>query len=189
MLTSQPEQAARINVGRLPPRRAVLYAGVLALVLVCPPIEARSLPPPMIEATVLYVVDGDTLRVDTRDCQGCYVRLLEIDAPEKDQPYGRQAKQALIALVGGEGSTVYLRIQGKDRYGRLLGYVYTDPNGAGAIVNFRLVALGAAWVYDDYASSDTLFVLEATAEANGMGLWGLPPAQRRPPWEWRHRSR
>lgn len=77
-----------------------------------------------VPATVVDVIDGDTLRVDTANCDDCRVRMLEIDAPEHDQPYGAAARSTLSTLVNGVGGTVQLAIEGKDQYGRLLAFVY-----------------------------------------------------------------
>jgi endonuclease YncB( thermonuclease family) len=52
-------------------------------------------------------------------------------------------------------------------------------------VNAALVEQGAAWVYRQYARDQSLFRLEEQAKAAKRGLWGLPDAQRCPPWDWR----
>lgn len=44
---------------------------------------------------VVGVHDGDTITVLTADKRSLRTRLVEIDAPESDQPYGMRAKQAL----------------------------------------------------------------------------------------------
>src|SRR5699024_12258441 len=83
-------------------------------------------------ATIVDVVDGDTLRVNTPRCQACRVRLLEIDAPEHDQPFGGQSRDMLAQLTGGDGATVALMIDGTDRYGRLRAHVSGGTGPASA---------------------------------------------------------
>jgi endonuclease YncB( thermonuclease family) len=70
-----------------------------------------------LEGRVVHVVDGDTLDVLVRGDR-VRVRLVEIDAPEKGQPYTNASRQSLIATCGGQ----FARIEatGKDRNGRTL---------------------------------------------------------------------
>lgn len=72
-----------------------------------------------------------------------------------------------------------------DRYGRTVGRVYVE----GRDVNAALVTAGAAWVYLQYSRDPRLLALEAEAKTASRGLWGLPEAQRTPPWEWRRAQR
>ena len=67
------------------------------------------------------VVDGDTVHVYSKG-ETLKVRLLEIDAPEMNQPYGKEAKQYLEELLI-EG-LVDLDISGTDIYKRKLGYKF-----------------------------------------------------------------
>ncbi|MGL6518496.1 thermonuclease family protein [Aeromonas caviae] len=107
---------------------------------------------------VVRVSDGDTVKVLTEqtcnsggDCRSgkvqYRVRLAEIDAPEKKQPFGSKAKAALSALVAGQMITV--EQVGKDGYGRLVANLYAD----GKWVNAELVRSGDAWVYRQYAKT------------------------------------
>ena len=107
------------------------------------------------------------------------VRLAEIDAPEKKQPFGSKAKAALSELVAGQMITV--EQVDKDRYGRLVANLYAD----GKWVNAEMVRSGDAWVYRQYAKTPELFQLEEEAREGKRGLWALPEQERTPPWEWR----
>ncbi|MEI2808580.1 MAG: thermonuclease family protein [Albidovulum sp.] len=73
-------------------------------------------------------------------------------------------------------------VQDTDRYGRTVGRVYVGNLD----VNAEMIGRGAAWVYRDYAKDPSLYRLENEAKAAKRGLWGLPEAQRMPPWGWRH---
>lgn len=55
----------------------------------------------------------------------------------------------------------------------------------GRPVNAEMVDRGAAWVYAGYNRDPALPPLEAEARVARRGLWGLPEAERVPPWEWR----
>ena len=72
-------------------------------------------------------------------------------------------------------------VQDTDRYGRTVGRVYVG----GVDVNAEMVKQGAAWVYRQYAKDPSLYRLEEQAKVTKRGLWGLPEAQRCPPWDWR----
>ncbi|WP_170745732.1 thermonuclease family protein, partial [Escherichia coli] len=57
------------------------------------------------------------------------VRLINIDAPEKKQPFGRWSTNQLKTLLAGQSVTVsYTQT---DRYGRIIGRVFTT-NGTDA---------------------------------------------------------
>lgn len=81
------------------------------------------------------VVDGDTIVLMDKT----RVRLHGIDTPERDQPYGKQATRALDALIE---TKVFVAEKDTDRYGRLVGVLYT-PEGLN--VNLAMVGSGHAW--------------------------------------------
>jgi endonuclease YncB( thermonuclease family) len=132
--------------------------------------------------TVISVSDGDTLKVLTNDAE-VKVRLLGIDAPESDQPFGRASQTYLAEAVAGR--SVVVVFQNKDRYGRIIGKVLLDDTD----VNLRQVKAGYAWWYEYYkrnqaeADRQAYFSAEQQARNNGLGLWAVP----RPinPYDWR----
>jgi len=150
---------------------------MLALLLVGSSAGAET-----ITGKVVKVADGDTITI-LADRQQTRVRLANIDTPEKKQPWGRKAKQALADLVAGEW--VEVEVLDVDRYGRTIGLVLVD----GHQVNRDLVASGNAWVYPRYNRDPGLPGIEAEARSAGRGLWSLPPAERIPPWQWRREHR
>jgi len=109
------------------------------------------------------------------------VRLVDIDAPEKGQPFGNRSKQALEVLVKGQDVLVVER--GQDRYQRTLGRVYRGDLD----VNAEQVRQGMAWVHRQYAKDASLFQIEAEAKEQKRGLWRDPEPV--PPWEWRRVGR
>lgn len=131
---------------------------------------------------VVGVSDGDTLTLlvpDGTSYKQIKVRLGEIDTPERKQPYGTRAQQTLSELAYNQQARVV--VQDTDRFGRTVGRVYVG----GVDVNAELVKQGAAWVYRQYLKDQSLLALEAEAKAAKRGLWGLPEAERCPPWDWR----
>lgn len=135
---------------------------------------------PTIKGPVVSITDGDTLVV-LQDRRQIRIRLVEIDAPERGQPFGTRSKQSLAALCAGKAA----RVQWKsvDRYDRILGRVYCD----GVDVNAEQVRRGMAWVYDEYVTDRSLYNVQNAAKAARLGLWS--DKVQVPPWEWRRMIR
>lgn len=109
------------------------------------------------------------------------VRLFGIDAPEKRQAFGQQAKNFASQFAFGKNVTIYSK--GTDRYGRVLGWVFVGSQS----LNASLVENGLAWWYRQYAPNEIkLAQMEQRARAARRGLWR--DAQPVAPWSWR-RSR
>ena len=115
---------------------------------------------------VVEVIDGDTLRLN----DGSVVRLLSIDAPEKGEYYYADAKNKLAELVKGRRIRLIRDESDRDRFGRLLRYVYVDD----VLVNLELVKEGYAKV--DVRKPDCLFEeellkAERIAKILEIGIW------------------
>ena len=156
----------------------------------------------------IRVSDGDTIHVVTDGKVKYKVRLDRIDAPESDQPYGKESTAYLSSLI--RGKTVRVEWQQKDQYGRVLGIVYatvpaasrrealangaavTTPRGEDASgtvdINLHLVATGNAWHYSYFDKTAEYASAEAEARQNRRGLWS---ADEKPvnPYEWRRSKR
>ncbi|EHT0095848.1 thermonuclease family protein, partial [Escherichia coli] len=133
-----------------------------------------------IHGRVVRVLDGDTIDVMLSQ-HPVRVRLVNIDAPEKKQDYGRWSEKIMKSLVAGKTVTVtYFQ---RDRYGRILGQVYA-PDGMN--VNQFMVRAGAAWVYEQYNTDPVLPVLQEEARQQKRGLWA--DSAPVPPWVWRSRK-
>lgn len=159
----------------------------LALLLACAP-EAAPAPG---EAFVLgRVVDGDTVTGVLRG-QDERVRLVGVDAPELGQGRaGARASAALSELLRGE-----LRLETaeneRDRYGRVLGWLWAEAGGEWTLVNAELVRQGHAFVYlfrenEDSPHAPALRRAEAEARAAGRNVWDGSVTR---PHEWRRRER
>lgn len=133
-----------------------------------------------IQGKVIRVLDGDTIEV-LQDKKPVRIRLANIDAPEKKQAFGRWSANQLKALLAGQSVTVsYTQT---DRYGRIIGHVFTT-NGTDA--SRFMVQSGAAWVYERYNVDESLPALQREAQEQKRGLWADPKPV--PPWEWRHKQ-
>ena len=124
----------------------------------------------------IRVVDGDTIRAEAKGKE-IKIRLVEIDAPEMNQPFGAQAKNFLKRLLNEKDVT--LISQGEDRYGRTLGEIYANGESANAL----MIKSGFAWVYDRHVEDLSLNEYQDQAKAKNLGLWqGDDPIA---PWVWR----
>jgi micrococcal nuclease len=128
---------------------------------------------------VVGIADGDTLTARC-DSQTVTIRLAEIDAPEKRQPFGEQSKQHLSSLCYHQQAEIQPKT--KDRYGRTVARVYC----AGVDANAAMVRDGMAWAFTKYQTDPAIPGLEAKARAERLGLWAHPMPE--PPWQWRLRG-
>ena len=157
------------------PRQAFCLIILLASLLMG--LSSSASPP--LTGVVRRVLDGDTIRLDVAG-RAVTVRLTQIDAPEKTQPGGSSATNALIVLVLGQ--TVTVTSHGTDRYGRVLGEVWLSD---GRSVNTEMVRQCLVWWYRRYAPQATqLRDLEAACQAAHQGVWAGDNAPI-PPWDWR----
>ena len=124
----------------------------------------------------IRVVDGDTIRAEAKGKE-IKIRLVEIDAPEMNQPFGAQSKNFLNRLLYGKDVT--LISQGEDRYGRTLGEIYANGDSANAL----MIKSGFAWVYDRYVKDSSLYKYQDQAKAENLGLWRAKDPIA--PWVWR----
>lgn len=137
------------------------------------------------------VVDGDTLEVQYGGLFGLMrrpfrVRLYAIDAPELAQPYGKEAREHLRALVRRGG--IRMELTATDRYGRRVALLYRSRRRKESI-NLMMVRDGMAHWYQRYGGRELGFDrAEAAARAERRGIWrGRGGAQR--PWEYRAAGR
>ena len=130
---------------------------------------------------VTRVSDGDTIHVVTGGNVKYKVRLNRIDAPESDQPYGKESAEYLAKLI--KGKTVRVEWKERDRYGRVLGIVFLDQTD----VNLQMVATGNAHHYSFFDHTPAYAEAEATAKAKKLGLWSSATVIL--PSEWRKNKR
>ena len=156
----------------------VAIAAIIGLAVHACDAEAAEL-----TGVVTRIVDGDTIDVMVGG-EKHRIRLANIDAPEKKQPYGLASMAALQRRIAGEEVTIVYEKRG--RYGRIIGTVLL----AEADQNFLQVANGHAWHYMEYAHKQQPredFLLYARAETQArkqrIGIWN--DAMPMPPWMWR----
>lgn len=129
---------------------------------------------------VIGIQDGDSLTLLEQQ-RPLKVRLAFVDAPEKSQDHGMQARKSLSDLCFGRDAQY--RTVDTDRYGRTVAEVICD----GVNVNRAQVARGYAWVYTLYNRDAGLPGVEAKARQEKLGLWR--DDHPTPPWEYRRTRR
>jgi micrococcal nuclease len=134
---------------------------------------------PRFEVPVVRVIDGDTIKVLINGKEE-NVRFLLVDTPETShprmngpQPYGKEAKELMENLL--EGGTVELEmdVSERDRYGRLLAYLYVN----GVSVQEELLRNGLARVAYIYPPNtryvDDFQAIQKKAQEEGVGIWSV----------------
>ena len=139
-------------------------------------------------AVVVAVVDGDTIRVD-RGYGVERVRYIGVDTPETVHPsqpvqwMGKEAAAANRALVEGREVLLERDLTERDKYDRLLRYVWVEdpasPSGM-TMVNLALLAGGFAQVVTyppDVRYVDPYLAAQREAREQGRGLWADPGSE------------
>src|SRR4030042_66192 len=115
---------------------------------------------------VARVIDGDTIELEGGD----RIRYIGIDTPEIGEPYYLEATAKNAELVEGKEVRLEKDVSEKDRYGRLLRYIYVGD----LFVNAELVRWGYARAYPyppDTYYAELFSQLELKAKQAGRGLW------------------
>lgn len=122
---------------------------------------------------VKRVIDGDTIELEN----GEKVRLIGIDTPETVHPskdveyYGKEASDFTKRMLEGKQVEIEFDIQKRDKYGRLLAYVYLED---GTFINAELLKQGYATIstYPPNVKYVEEFTrLQQEARENNKGLW------------------
>jgi micrococcal nuclease len=171
-------------------RRPAVSAGALAIALLAAlALAAPAFANEALVGVVVRIVDGDTVYVDLGD-RVEKVRYIGMDTPETrrsanggderrrsygEQPGGREATEVNRRLVEGRRVRLELDVRERDRYGRLLAYVYVGS----VMVNAELVRLGYArlmTVPPNVRYVERFAALQREAREAGRGLWATSAA-------------
>jgi endonuclease YncB( thermonuclease family) len=149
---------------------------VLSALLVAQTAHSESL-----VGVVSKVADGDTLTLMNEKNERVRVRLTEIDAPERGQPYNQVSRRSLVDMCLHQ--TVTVEAKSVDKYGRTLGRVRCGAFDA----NAEQVRRGLAWAYVRYLTDPAISAAQDEAKKLGVGLWqGTDPIA---PWNYRAAKR
>jgi micrococcal nuclease len=177
-----------------PARRSWLPVGfpsrrVCALVILCLLVAGRFRQSPVNSSADFHyeegvvrhverVIDGDTIVLDGH----VRVRLIGVDTPETKHPHkpveplGPEATEFTRSLVDDRDVTLGFDRERRDRYGRVLAYVYVD----GKLVNEEIIRAGFSRAETRYKFDRAMALrfqrAEDEAREAGRGIWSLAPA-------------
>lgn len=130
-----------------------------------------------ITAQVTDVVDGDTIHVLIRNKKET-VRFVLVDTPETKhptkpiEPFGPEASELTKTLLAGKQVKLVSDVSERDRYGRLLMYVWVE----GRMVNELLLEKGLARVAvfpPDVKYLEAFRAIQKKAQEAELGIWSL----------------
>lgn len=162
--------------------------GSFLLLLFCLTASAQ---PTEIRGTLTRVFDGDSFlmkRLDTM--KTVQVRMIGIDAPEKNQNFAVEARDALIEISGGLGAEIVVSAGAQDFHNRILGVV---TSGDGIDVNLWMLQNGMAWLNIPFHKDIPIELKDSYWNAfnlsrdNSIGLFRESDPEE--PWEYRWRNR
>ena len=160
----------------------LLWAAGFFLLLKIPNSYSASL-----EGNVTRIADGDTMTIRDANNEKQKIRLMGIDSPELDQPFGLEARDFLVGLIFSQ--FIIADCPKKDRYKRWICKVwFVDID-----VNKLLVREGWAWLYRAYQQEQLLDdrrayeKAEVLAKQDRVGVWADDSSI--PPCEWRRQKR
>ena len=104
---------------------------------------------PAFAAEITYFYDGDTVKINDNG-QEFKLRINDIDAPEKNQAYGKKSRRTLMQLC--DHGEFQAQITGQDKYGRKLGKLVCHDQDA----SLYMVQNGYAWFYAHYSNDSNL---------------------------------
>lgn len=141
---------------------------------------------PFLEARVQEVIDGDTVTVVLGSGREEKVRFIGVNTPEisgEIQPYGLEAKAYTKRRLQGRRIYLELDTSERDKYGRLLAYVWLEKPRDTSVPEIRTKMFNAELLLEGYAQvmtvppnvkyAEIFKQLENEARNAGKGLWGL----------------
>jgi len=142
-------------------------------------INKKKMTTDVVKGVITRVYDGDTVTFvpDDKKEDQWKIRLAEIDAPESDQPCGKESTMFLkdMALL----KDAKIKVVTTDKYGRKVAKVYVGRR----LLNKAMLQEGLAWHYKDYSKNTEFRQIMESAQAQKKGIFRQKNPT--PPWEYR----
>ena len=141
-------------------------------------------------AEVVRIIDGDTTDVLDGNNQKLRIRLLGIDSPESEQPFGYESSLYLKKILNGKSVKIISKPDKNKPYTlgffkRVIGKVMLNDRD----INLEMIEKGMAWHFKKYKKSQPIKDrssynnAENEARKKKFGLWSIKNPL--PPWKWR----
>ncbi|MFN5467503.1 MAG: thermonuclease family protein [Pirellulaceae bacterium] len=134
-----------------------------------------------IQGKVIKVIDGDSIVIQDDKEHSIEVQLEGLDAPEFQQPFGKESKELLSEKL--LKKDVSIQWEKEDNYKRKLGWVFHEDRN----INLWMIEKGAAWHYAQYNKEESFSNAQQVAKKAKLGLWD--EAMPQPPWDYRRANR
>lgn len=133
----------------------------------------------LVNAQVVKVIDGDTIKVRYNG-QEETVRFLLVDTPETHhpklgvQPYGPEASAYTHRLLDGQTVQLELAVNGgRDKYGRILAYIFHDGKSVEEALLSKGLARVAYVIPPNTKYINDYYTVEKKAKAKKIGIWSV----------------
>lgn len=147
-----------------------------------PPEPSTSVP--VIAANVTKIVDGDTAQMSLSDGRNEKVRFIGMDTPEVGKPHAGEATGYTSQMISNKQVWLEIGTGERDRYGRLLAYVWLSPPKRADDAEARSSMLNAKLLLDGFAQLMTVppnvkyvnqfRAYQEEARTGERGLWEIP---------------
>lgn len=151
--------------------RFIYFLLVALIILIFLSFKAHAAP------VITYYYDGDTVKI-VDNLTEYKLRITDIDAPERNQNYGKKSRRALRQLC--DNTNIQVIIKGVDKYQRHLGELICNQQDVSAY----MLNNGHAWFNKRYSNKAELAQAEKHARTKKLGLW--QDEKPMAPWVWRH---
>jgi len=145
---------------------------------------------PLLKASVIEIVDGDTIVMRLKNGQEEKIRLIGVDTPESTreiEPFGKEVTAFTTERLTGRFVYLEFDVSERDRFGRLLAYVWLSNPTDKSETEVRAKMFNAELLLQGYAStmtiqpnvkySDIFLMFERKAREELRGLWTMSPVQ------------
>ncbi|TET34162.1 MAG: hypothetical protein E3J72_15055 [Planctomycetota bacterium] len=138
-----------------------------------PPVSDRPAQNGVQQVVVRKAFDGDSGRL----ADGREYRLVGIDTPEKGHRFADEARAYVKKMLEGRKVSLEAATEAKDRYSRILSWMWLEDGGEKRFVNEEIVRAGLAFVFKikpNVRYIDRLIAAQRDARAAGRGVWSVP---------------